>query len=155
VVKRVLFVCSSNSARSQMAEALLRTLAGDAFEAYSAGTEPQGVHPLAIAVMNELGIDTSGQRSKGLQEFMGKAQFDYVITVCDRAEKACPIFPGRGAREYWPLEDPLRAEGSQEKRLAKFRSVRDQIEAHVRQWLGERRYKPAKESSIMGGTADG
>lgn len=155
MIQRVLFVCSHNSARSQMAEALLRSLAGDAFAAYSAGSKPQGVHPLAVAVMSERGVDISGQGSKGLQEFMGKAQFDHLITVCNRAEKACPIFPGKGAREYWPLEDPLGAEGSREERLAKFREVRDQIEAHVRQWLGERRYKPAKESSNKGGTADG
>ena len=82
--KKVLFVCSRNSARSQMAEAFLRTLAGDAFDAYSAGSEPRGIHPLAIAVMSERGIDISGRRSKGMQEFMGKAQFDYLITVCDR-----------------------------------------------------------------------
>ena len=102
MIQRVLFVCSHNSARSQMAEALLRSLAGDAFAAYSAGSKPQGVHPLAVAVMSERGVDISGQGSKGLQEFMGKAQFDHLITVCNRAEKACPIFPGKGARVLAP-----------------------------------------------------
>jgi len=143
VAQRVLFVCSANSARSQMAEAFLRTLAGGAFEADSAGSQPEPVHPLAIAVMSECGIDISDQRSKGLHEYMGKTQFDHLITVCDRAEKACPIFPGKGAREYWPMDDPLRAQGSEEERLAKFREIRDLIEARVRRWLVEHRYKSA------------
>jgi arsenate reductase len=144
VAQRVLFVCSANSARSQMAEAFLRTLAGDAFEADSAGSQPEPVHPLAIAVMSECGIDISDQRSKGLHEYMGKTQFDHLITVCDRAEKACPIFPGKGAREYWPMDDPLRAQGSEEERLEKFREIRDLIEARVRRWLVEHRYKSAQ-----------
>lgn len=143
MAQRVLFVCSANSARSQMAEAFLRTLAGDAFEADSAGSQPEPVHPLAIAVMSECGIDISDQRSKGLHEYMGKTQFDHLITVCDRAEKACPVFPGKGAREYWPMDDPLRAQGSEEERLAKFREIRDLIEARVRRWLVEHRYKSA------------
>jgi arsenate reductase len=143
VAQRVLFVCSANSARSQMAEAFLRTLAGDTFEADSAGSQPEPVHPLAIAVMSEYGIDISDQRSKGLHEYMGKTQFDHLITVCDRAEKACPVFPGKGAREYWPMDDPLRAKGSEEERLEKFREVRDLIEARVRRWLIEHRYKSA------------
>ncbi len=149
MAQRVLFVCSANSARSQMAEAFLRTLAGDAFEADSAGTQPEPVHPLAIAVMGELGIDISGQRSKGLQEYMGKTQFDHLITVCDRAEKACPVFPGKGAREYWPMDDPLRAQGSEDERLEKFREVRDLIEARVRRWLIEHRYKSAQALSAV------
>jgi arsenate reductase len=147
VAQRVLFVCSANSARSQMAEAFLRTLAGDAFEANSAGSQPEPVHPLTIAVMSECGIDISDQRSKGLHEYMGKTQFDHLITVCDRAEKACPVFPGKGAREYWPMDDPLRAQGSEEERLEKFREVRDLIEARVRRWLIEHRYKSAQPLS--------
>jgi len=127
-----------------MAEAFLRTLAGDAFEADSAGLEPEPVDPQAIAVMSERGIDISGQRSKGLHEYMGKTQFDHLITVCDRAEKACPVFPGKGAREYWPMDDPLRAQGSEQERLEKFREVRDLIEARVRRWLVEHRYKSAQ-----------
>ena len=104
MLKKVLFLSSANSARSQMAEAFLRALAGDRFEAYSAGSVPRDVHPLAIAVMAERGIDIGEQQAKGLQEYMGTAEFDYLITVCDQAEKACPMFPGKGTREYWPLE---------------------------------------------------
>lgn len=144
MTQRVLFVCSANSARSQMAEGFLRALAGDAFEAASAGTLPQAVHPLAIVVMDERGIDISGQQAKGLHEYMGKTQFDHLITVCDRAEKACPVFPGKGAREYWPMVDPLYVKGGDEERLATFREVRDLIEAHVRRFLVERRYKQVK-----------
>ena len=145
MVKKVLFLSSANSARSQMAEAFLRALAGDAFEAYSAGSVPRDLDPLAITVMAERGIDIGDQRPKGLQEFMGKAQFDFLITVCDRAEKDCPMFPGKGVREYWPLEDPSRAEGSRKQRLARFREARDYIEARVRRFLVERNYKPVVE----------
>ena len=141
MVKKVLFLSSANSTRSQMAEAFLRALAGDAFEAYSAGTVPQALDPLAVDVMAERGVDISGQRPKSQRDFMGTAQFDYLITVCDRAEKNCPMFPGKGTREYWPLDDPGRIEGNREERLAAFREVRDEIEAHIRRWLVERRYK--------------
>jgi arsenate reductase len=154
VVKKVLFLSSANSARSQMAEAFLRALAGDAFEAFSAGSVPRDLDPLAIAVMAERGIDIGEQRPKGFQEFIGTAQFEHVITVCDRTEKDCPMFPGKGAREYWPFEDPARAEGGREERLAKFREVRDHIEARVRRFLVERRYKPVLELSGRGATAD-
>lgn len=154
MAKKVLFLSSANSARSQMAEAFLRALAGDAFEAYSAGSVPRDLHPLAVAVMAERGIDLGEQRPKGLQEFIGRAQFDHVITVCDRTEKACLVFPGKGTREYWPLADPARAEGSYEARLARFREVRDHIEARVRRWLEERRYKPVLELSGNGARAD-
>jgi arsenate reductase len=155
VVKRVLFLSSANGVRSQMAEAFLRALAGDAFEAYSAGSVPRDLHPLAVAVMAERGIDIAEQRPKGLQEFMGKAEFEYLITVCDRDEKECPMFPGKGAREYWPLEDPARAEGSRKQRLVKFREARDYIEARVRRFLVECRYKPVVELSHQGTTANG
>lgn len=138
----VLFISRDNSARSQMAEALLRELAGEAFEVHSAGSVAHRVHPLAIAVMAERGIDISRQRSTGLQEYMGSRQFDYLITVCDRLERACPMFPGMGERKYWPFEDPARAEGTDDERLAKFREVRDQIEARIRFWLEKRRHKP-------------
>lgn len=143
MVKKVLFLSSANSARSQMAEGFLRALAGDAFEAYGAGSVPRAVDPMAVAVMAERGIDIGDQRPKGLREFMGTAQFDYLITVCDRAEKDCPMFPGKGTREYWPLDDPARGGASDEARLAAFCVARDHIEARVRRWLVERRYKPA------------
>ena len=154
MVKRVLFLSSANSVRSQMAEGFLRALADDAFEAYSAGSVPREVDPRAVAVMAERGIDITTQRAKGLHEFMGKAQFEFLITVCDRAEKACPMFPGVGAREYWPIDDPARAGGSDDERLEAFRTTRDLIEARVRRFLVERRYKPALESSRRRVTAD-
>ena len=123
---RILFLCTHNSARSQMAEGLLRHLAGDRFEVHSAGTEATSVRPLAIRAMAELGIDISGQESKTLERYLGEP-FDYVITVCDEANEACPIFPGAKRRLHWSFEDPSRATGSEEKRLETFRSVRDGI----------------------------
>jgi arsenate reductase (thioredoxin) len=152
VFAKVLFLSSANSARSQMAEAFLRALAGDAFEPYSAGSAPHDIHPLAVAVMEERGIDLGDQRSKGFQEFIGTAQFEHLITVCDRAEKDCPMFPGKGTREYWPVEDPASAEGSREARLVAFRKARDYIETRVRRFLVERRYKPVLELSGKGAT---
>jgi arsenate reductase len=147
VVKKVLFLSSANSARSQMAEAFLRALAPDAFEACSAGSVPRDLDPLALAVMAETGIDIGDQRPKGLREFIGATEFAHVITVCDRDEKACLVFPGRGTREYWPVEDPATAEGSAEERLATFREVRDHVEARVRSWLLDQRYKPVRKLS--------
>lgn len=132
---RVLFLCTGNSARSQMAEALLRQLAGDRFEVYSAGLEPKGVHPLTRQVLAEIGIDSRDQTSKDLAQFLGRVHFGYVITVCANAEARCPIFPGVGVRLHWPFDDPAAAEGSNEERLAVFRRVRDEIEAQVRTWL--------------------
>jgi arsenate reductase (thioredoxin) len=121
-----LFLCTHNSARSQMAEGLLRHLAGDSFEAHSAGTEATHVRPLAIRAMEEVGVDISGQESKTLERYL-EEPFDYVITVCDDANEACPFFPGAKNRLHWSFEDPSRAEGSEEERLAVFRSVRDRI----------------------------
>jgi len=154
VIKKVLFLSSANSVRSQMAEGFVRTLAGDAFEAFSAGSAPRDLHPLAVAAMAELGIDIADQRPKSVQEFMGTARFEFLITVCDRDEKDCPMFPGVGAREYWPFDDPAKVEGSPQERLAAFRDVRDEIEARVRRWLVERRYKPVLELSREGAAAD-
>ena len=127
---RVLFLCTHNSARSQMAEGLLRHLAGDRFEAMSAGTEATRVRPEAISVMAEIGVDISSQESKTLERYLGEP-FDYVITVCDDANEACPFFPGTQSRLHWSFEDPSKAEGSEEERLAVFRRVRDGIEARV------------------------
>lgn len=132
---RVLFLCTGNSARSQMAEALLRRRAGDRFEVYSAGLEPKDVHPMALAVLEEIGIDTRGHRSKGLDEFLGSVHFSYLITVCSRAEERCPIFPGMGERIHWPLDDPAAFEGADAEKLAKFRQVRDEIDARIAAWL--------------------
>lgn len=124
--KRVLILCTHNSARSQMAEGLLRHMAGDRFEVASAGTEQTRVHPLAIAAMREAGIDISGHSSKTLDAFMG-ARFDYVITVCDRANESCPAFPGGTQRIHWSFDDPSAATGADAERLEAFRTVRDAI----------------------------
>ena len=131
---RVLFLCTHNSARSQMAEGLLRGLAGDRFEVFSAGTEVTHVRPQAIKVMKELGIDISGQESKTLERYLGEP-FDYVITVCDDANEACPFFPGARRRLHWSFEDPAAAEGSEEQRLGVFRKVRDQIKGRIEKEL--------------------
>jgi arsenate reductase len=127
----VLFLCTHNSARSQMAEGLLRHLAGNRFEVYSAGTEATFVRPQAITVMNEIGIDISGQKSQTLEEYLGQP-FDYVITVCNAANEACPIFPDAKRRLHWSFEDPAAAVGSEAERLRVFRSVRDNIGEHIK-----------------------
>ncbi len=127
---RVLFLCTHNSARSQMAEALLRDAAGDRFEAYSAGTEATAVRPLAIKAMNELGIDISKQTSKTLDPYVGQ-RFDYVITVCDDANESCPIFPNAAHRVHWSLPDPSKATGTDEQQLAVYRKVRDDLRARI------------------------
>src|SRR5690349_21616807 len=129
--RRVLFLCTHNSARSQMAEGLLRHLAGDRFEAYSAGTEATQVRPLAITAMAELGIDIAGQESKTLDRYLGEP-FDAVITVCDQAAEACPVFPGAKARLHWSFPDPSKATGTEAQRLAVYRQVRDDIAQHIR-----------------------
>ncbi len=128
--RRVLFLCTHNSARSQMAEGLLRHLAGDRFEAYSAGTEATRVRPLAVRAMDELGIDISGQESKTLDRYLGET-FDAVITVCDQANESCPVFPGAKSRLHWSFPDPSRATGSDEEQLAVYRTVRDAIRARI------------------------
>jgi len=130
----VLFVCTHNASRSQMAEGFLRYLGGSAFEATSAGTEPGELHPLAIQVMSEEGIDISGQRVKSVDDYV-QQRFDYVITVCDDAREACPYFPNAVRSLHWSLPDPSRADGSGEKRSAVFRAVRDAIRAHIEQFI--------------------
>jgi arsenate reductase len=128
---RVLILCTGNSARSQMAEGLLRHDAGDRFEVFSAGTKPTQVRPEAIQAMRELGINISGHRSKSLDEFAGQ-QFDYVLTVCDNAKESCPIFPGRTVTLHRNFEDPAAVEGSEETRLAAFRRIRDHLREYLR-----------------------
>jgi arsenate reductase (thioredoxin) len=129
-MQRVLILCTGNSARSQMAEGLLRQLAGDRFEVFSAGTKPSSVRPEAVAVMKEVGIDISGNRSKHVDEFAGEV-FDYVLTVCDNAKESCPLYPGHTSRLHRGFEDPAVVQGSEEVRLAAFRRVRDQIKAYL------------------------
>ncbi|MEQ8789832.1 MAG: arsenate reductase ArsC [Pirellulaceae bacterium] len=132
----VLFLCTGNSARSQMAEALLRKHAGDRFVVYSAGLEPKGVHPLTIQVMEELGVSLAEHRSKSLDEFLGRTPVRYVIVVCEGAERRCPsVWPFGATTLFWPFDDPAAYEGSREARLEKFRSVRDQIDDKIRSWL--------------------
>jgi arsenate reductase (thioredoxin) len=128
---RVLFVCTGNSARSQMAEAILRREGGDDFEVHSAGTHPKGVHPLTVRVLTAAGYDVSGARSKDLAAFVGQP-FDYVVTVCDRARESCPVFPGAGEALHWGFDDPAEAEGTEEERLATFERVLGEISARVK-----------------------
>ena len=128
---KVLFLCTGNSARSQMAEGLLRHDAGDRFDVESAGTRPSRVRPEAIAVMRELGIDISGHRSKSVDEFAGQ-QFEYVLTVCDNARETCPIYPGHANRLHHRFDDPAAVDGDEEQRLAAFRRVRDEIRDYLR-----------------------
>jgi len=129
--KRVLILCTGNSARSQMAEGLLRHDAGEAFDVESAGTKPGIVRSEAIAVMRELGIDISGHRSKHVDEFDGQ-RFDCVITVCDNAKESCPVFPGATKRLHRSFEDPAAFEGTEAERLALFRRVRDELRAYLK-----------------------
>ena len=135
---KVLFLCTHNAARSQMAEAFLKKFAGDRFEVFSAGYELREIDPYVKRVMAEVGLDLSDQRSKSVVEFLGKITVGYLIIVCDKLEENCPVtFPGFRYRLYWPFEDPVAFVGSDEEKLAKFREVRDQIAARLTLWLGE------------------
>ncbi|MEA2653153.1 MAG: hypothetical protein QOI37_380 [Chloroflexota bacterium] len=143
---RVLFVCTGNSARSIMAEALLRASGGAAFDVHSAGTEPRGVNPLTLRVLDEAGIDASWARSTSVLEFLGQP-FDHVITVCDQARQTCPVFPGRHESRHWDIEDPAAAEGSEEERLAVFRrtlaDLRERVDAFVPSARSARALQPS------------
>jgi arsenate reductase len=132
--KRVLFICTHNSARSQMAEGLLRQLGGERFEVFSAGTEATHVRPLAIQAMTELGIDISQQVSKTLDRYLNEP-FDEVITVCDTAAEACPVFPGAARRRHWSFEDPSKATGNEAEQLEVYRNVRDEIRTRIEKEL--------------------
>lgn len=135
---RVLFLCTGNTARSQMAEALLRDRAGERFEAHSAGLEPSDVRPEAIAVLEEIGISADGLRSKGVEEYLGRVHISYLITVCSHAEEHCPrIWPPGGQRISWPVDDPAVVDGSEEQRLAAFRQARDQIVQLIEEWIAQ------------------
>jgi arsenate reductase len=140
---KVLFLCTSNSARSQMAEAFLRKYAGDHFQVHSAGLESNGLHPMTVRVMNEIGIDMRGHTSKDVKTYLGKMHFGYLITVCSNAEKNCPrTFLGVSQRLHWDFEDPAATEGSEVEQLAKFRQVRDEIAIQIRVWLKEQGIQP-------------
>jgi len=131
---RVLFLCTHNSARSQMAEELLRHIGGSKFEVSSAGTEATRVHPLAIQAMDNVALDISGARSKHLDEYIGQ-NFDYVITVCDSANESCPIFPGDPKRIHWSFPDPSAVEGTDAERLKAFEKIRNEINLRLRTWV--------------------
>jgi arsenate reductase len=143
---RVLFVCTGNSARSQLAEAMIRLMGGPDFEAYSAGTNPAGVNPNTTRVLQEICIDWSGARSKSVTEFLGQ-RFDYVITVCDRARQTCPVFPGEGQRRHWDLADPAEVEGTAEEKVEAFRRTRTQIAEYMRPFVADAlARRPARET---------
>lgn len=136
---KVLFLCTGNSARSQMAEALLRHYGGDQFEVHSGGIEPKGVNPYAIRAMDEVGIDIRGQRSKGTKEFMGQVFFRYLITVCGHADANCPqaLWAQSGTKLHWPFEDPAAVEGTDAEILAAFRETRNLLETKIKSWIAE------------------
>ncbi len=134
---KVLFLCTGNSCRSQMAEGLLRAYAGARFEVYSAGLAPKPIHELTYEVMDELGIDIRHQEPTDIMAFLGKVHFGYLITVCAHAEMKCPIFPGISQRLYWPIRDPAEFEGSRAERLKAFRAAREALRAELSAWLGE------------------
>lgn len=134
---RVLFLCTHNSSRSQMAEGLLRARGGADFEVFSAGTEPRMVHPLAIKAMQEIGIDISGHTAKGIDVFAEQPAMDLVITVCDEAQEACPFFPNARRQVHWGFPDPSRVTGTEEERLAAFRHIRELIATKITRFLGQ------------------
>ena len=134
---RILVLCTGNSARSQMGEGLFRHEGDGAVEVVSAGTKPSHVRPEAVAVMGEIGIDISGQRAKSVDELAGQ-KFDVIVTVCENARDACPVFPGAAERVHWSFEDPAAAQGSDAERLATFRNVRDQIQTRVKSFYSLR-----------------
>ena len=134
--KKVLFLCTGNSCRSQMSEGWLRRLAGDQFDVVSAGTHPVGLNPYAVAAMQEVGIDISNHVSERVDPYLGQ-EFDYVITVCDRAQENCPIFPGASKMLHWSFEDPAKATGSYEQQMIVFKNIRDEIEEQIRRFITE------------------
>ena len=146
---RVLVVCTGNSARSLMAEALLRQKGGDAFEVHSAGTHPKGINPLTLRVIGDAGLDASWARSKSVEEYLGQS-FDYVITVCDEARQECPVFPGVHESLHWGYEDPAAAEGSEEQRLAVFRRVFLQLSERIGAFIPlARRHRAEVDSTTL------
>jgi arsenate reductase len=143
--KRVLFLCTGNSARSQMAEALLRHIAGERYDVYSAGTHPKGLHPLTVEAMRNLNIDMSAHTSKDVGVFSGQ-RFDYVITVCDRAKQSCPVFPG-AAPIHWGFDDPAEATGNREEQLHAFLRVRDEILSRLQLFIKDHEMQAASKPS--------
>lgn len=138
---KVLFLCTGNSVRSQMGEAFLKKYASDQFDVYSAGLEPKGINPYTIRVMDEVGIDISGQKSESTRDYMGKMFFKYLITVCSDADNNCPqaLWAQSGTKLHWPFDDPAAAQGTEEEILMKFRTVRDEIDLKIKIWLEDLR----------------
>ena len=136
---KIIFLCTHNSARSQMAEAFLKKYAGDYFDVYSAGFDPKPIHPYTIKVMQEIGYDLSKQQPKELWQLIQKEYFGIAITVCKKSEEDCPTIPGTSTRLYWNIDDPAALEGTDEEKLAKFREVRDQINEDVKSFLKDRK----------------
>jgi arsenate reductase len=135
---RVLFLCTGNSARSQMAEAFVRKYSLGQLEPFSAGLEPKALNPLTVQVMEEIGIDMTGYRSKGIEEYLGKEHFNFLVTVCHDAEQNCPrVWPGVNQRLHWSFEDPAKFEGNEQEKLEKFRQIRDHIQEKVISWIKE------------------
>jgi arsenate reductase len=148
---KVLFLCTGNSARSQMAEALLRHDAGDLFEVFSAGLEPKGINPLTIRVMEEIGIPLEGHYAKHVREYMGKVHFGYLITVCSDAERQCPAtFPDISHRLHWAFDDPAALVGTEEEKLQKFREIRDQINQWIKMWLAALEADQISKKRVIG-----
>ena len=146
----VLFLCTGNSARSQMAEAFLRRYGAEHFEACSAGLAPRGIHPLTAEVMREIGVDLSGQRSKSVGEYLGKVSVHHAVIVCRKVEPNCPtMWPFALSQAYWPFDDPTVVEGSHRERLSQFRAVRDQIDVKIRAWLTEQGITPQSPSRSL------
>jgi len=143
---RVIFVCTGNSARSQLAEAILRREGGPDFEVVSAGVSPRGVHPLTIRTLAEIGLDISDARSKSITEFLDQP-FDFVVTVCDRARESCPVFPGAATSMHWGFDDPAEAEGTEAERLAVFRRVMTEISGRIRTFIPLARRATAEASA--------
>ncbi len=144
----VLFLCTGNSCRSQIAEGWLRHLAADRYTAYSAGLDPTALNPLAVEAMREVGIDISAQQSKNVTSFLGQ-HFPHIITVCDRAQASCPIFPGVCFRQHWPIDDPATATGTHEERMQIFRITRDEIGRRVRAFIADPMAPPEPHSETV------
>ncbi len=155
--RNVLFLCTHNSSRSQMAEAFLRKYGGDRFNAYSAGLDPTEIHPMTRQVMREVGLDLKGQYAKGVQTYLGKLWVSHLIVVCETANRRCPhAWPGLEIQErlFWPFDDPVEAEGSEKERLGKYRQVRDQIEQRIKSWLKDIREHEEELNPERGRTAE-
>lgn len=138
VKTKVIFLCTGNSARSQIAESLLKKYASEHFDVYSAGFDPKPINPFAVNVMQELGVDLSSHYSKDLKQFLGKTHFGIIITLCAKGEQNCPTFPGVSTRLYWPFEDPAQFQGTNHEKIAKFREIRDLIDLKIKEFLQQR-----------------